>query len=571
MSDLPEKNQNAENAAEENKTEPASVFDTENSTIFVKHTYDTKKPAKKSDLKRIVICAVALVLCAAIVFGAVSVTKLLKKDNGADAETSSAIEEQSFTLGLTEKIKQSTVSIEGKKFTSGTNISSAEFSNYYSLYTAEPYFEAPGDDAEDKSAAVTKWRLTGIDPDMTLSDTIGDQVNSCIDFTYSRTLDDPKDSDFAACGLDDPTRTFTVKFVDGTDDLVIKIGKQLAGGNSNYATVSGYDKIFISPSSYVAKLDCLPVDYADTEVTAPIEQNDGTASYYNDKEALATFDYIKLSGRIFKNKPVTIALSTGASSKYMPYTMTAPYNRPVSEQYVQNFLDLCTNGITSTGLFSFNATAENRETCGLNDPNCIIEMKVGSYQFKLTIGGMLVDDSNELSAVVDGKQQIFKLKAEDFDFIDSDLTKMFNSNIIMEEIYNIKSLTVTDSTGTHRFDLKHTVVDETNKVKETEVKLDGKTAEVQSFKTLYQRILLVSLVSFTVDEEKADPILTLKYEFIENYPARTVSFTPAPGDAYHYIAWVDGAPMGEVLKATVDDIIKELDSYVTGGTVTPIS
>lgn len=570
MSDLPEKNQNAETPAEA-KQENKPAFDTENSTIFVKHTYDTKKPAGKGDLKRVVICAVALVLCAAIVFGAISVTKLLKDKDGTESETSSAVEEQSFTLGLTEKIKQSTVSIEGHKFTADTNIISAEFCNYYSQYTAETDFEEPGDDAEDKTVAVTKWRLIGIEPDMTLSDTIGDQVNSCIDFTYSRTLDDPKESDFTACGLDDPTRIFTVKFSDGTEDLVIKIGKQLAGGSSNYATVSGFDKIFISPSSYVAKLDCLPVDYADMTVTAPIESNDGTAAYYNDKDALATFDYIKLSGRIFKDKPVTIGLSTGASAKYMPYTMTAPYKRPVSEQYVQNFLNLCTNGITSTGLFSFNATAENRETCGLNDPNCIIEMKVGSYHFKLTIGGILVEDSNELSAVVDGKQQIFKLKAEDFNFIDSDLTKMFNSNIVMEDVYNIKALTITDSTGTHRFDLKHTVVDETNKVKETEVKLDGKTVEAQSFKTLYQRILLVSLVSFTVDEEKANPILTLKYEFIENYPARTVSFTPAPGDAYHYIAWVDGAPMGEVLKATVDDIIKELDSYVTGGTVTPIS
>lgn len=573
MSDLPEKNQNAEpNTEVTPDSKPTSAFDTDNSTIFVKHTYNTKKPAGKSDLKRVIICVVALILCAAIIVGAVVLTKKNSKANKeTESATSSAVEEESFTLGLTEKVKRNTVSIEGHTFTTDTNIIFAEFCNYYSQYTAETDFEEPGDDAEDKTVAVTKWRLIGIEPDMTLSDTIGDQVNSCIDFTYSKTLDDPKESDFTACGLDDPTRIFTVKFSDGTEDLVIKIGKQLANGSSNYATVSGYDKIFISPSSYVAKLDCLPVDYADMTVTAPIESNDGTAAYYNDKEALSAFDYIKLSGRIFGDKPVTIAMSTGASSKYMPYTMTAPYNRPVSEQYVQNFLNLCTNGITSTGLFSFNATAENREQCGLNDPNCIIEMKVGSYHFKLTIGGMLVENSNELSAVVDGKQQIFKLKAEDFNFIDSDLKKMFNSNIIMEEIYNIKRLTITDSNGTHRFDLKHTVVDETNKVKETEVKLDGKTVEAQSFKTLYQRILLVSLVSFTVDEEKADPVLTLKYEFIENYPARTVSFTPAQGDAYHYIAWVDGAPMGEVLKSTLDDIAKELDAYVKGGTVTPIT
>ena len=59
-------------------------------------------------------------------------------------------------------------------------------------------------------------------------------------------------------------------------------------------------------------------------------------------------------------------------------------------------------------------------------------------------------------------------------------------------------------------------------------------------------------------------MLTVKFDYIADGAPKVVEFTESPDDIYHYVAWVDGTPLGEVLRSSVTDIADCLDKYLSG-------
>ena len=153
------------------------------------------------------------------------------------------------------------------------------------------------------------------------------------------------------------------------------------------------------------------------------------------------------------------------------------------------------------------------------------------------------------------------------DFVTPDITKMFNQNFIMEDIYKLSDVTLADATGSYTFHLKHTPQSGNETAYDTVVTLNGSETDTKSFKMLYQRVLMLSLLSFTTEAEKTEPVLTVKMKAIADGSEKLIEFTESPNDIYHYIAWVNGVPLGEVLKSSVADVVTNLDIYVKGGEV----
>ena len=93
----------------------------------------------------------------------------------------------------------------------------------------------------------------------------------------------------------------------------------------------------------------------------------------------------------------------------------------------------------------------------------------------------------------------------------------------------------------------------------------------QSFKYLYQIVLMLSLLQFSTEEEHIEPILSVRFKYIGDYKDKLLEITVSPHDQYHCIVWVDGTPLGEVLKTSVDDIITNLKVYNDGGKVPAVN
>ena len=568
--------------AEPQETKP-QAFNTTESTIFQKHVYEEKKPIKNGNKKRLFTCIIAVVLCAAIAGSAFLINKLIPNDD-TSSFNSSTVDLSIKLLEYDKIVKPSFVEIDGQQVEIDNNIKSVSIYNYYENYSFSPYYELNKDEKTTSSSTTssdkkkylysTKWQVNGIDRKLTKSGVIANHIIDCLNVTAIREMENTFDNledYYAYYGLDESTRGFTVEFTDGKEDLVIIVGDQLPSKDANYVTVSGDEKVYAVSSEFIKNYDFLPVDFADMWVINNIKKTDDNKSYFNENEDLARFDYITISGRIFGSDKLRFEMSKGASADFLPYMMITPYERPADEAFIESLLTLADDGLEASRLYTFKATEENIKACALDDPACVIEFKAGDFHYKLTIGGMIQEGSTALSVMADDRPQIFSVDASFFDFITTDYTKMFNQDFIMENIFTLEGIEFKDSTGSHMFSFTHTPVEGAENAFDTTVKKGNVEMDSQSFKYLYQRVLMLSLLQFSTEEEHIDPILSVRFKYIGDYKDKLLEITVSPHDQYHCIVWVDGTPLGEVLKTSVDDIITNLKVYNDGGKVPAVN
>lgn len=569
------------------------------STIFVKHVYDTKKPTKNGNVKRLLICLVALVLCGAVI-GSIFLTRaLLPKD--PVAESSSVPEESTISvIKYKDIVKDSFVEIAGQKVEVNTNIESVYFINNYEEFTVTPFFtkaepkkETTSSTSSTTSSAAssatssgttssepqkeylydTNWQIKDIDKSKTVSDAIFDVIEDCLTVSAFREME----NSFASVeeyhkyyGMSDKLNAgVVVKFNDGTDELMLTVGSAVANGESYYFMTSLSDTIYAITSDSANKFFCSTKEFADPTVVPAYVKTEDNKFYFSESGKLARFDSIKISGDVFGGKTYEFELNKGVSADYMPYRMRLPYSRPASDSFIGTLLNLIGDGIDASVLYSYSATDKDREECGLNNPKCIVEVKIKDYRLKLIIGGTRNDGTESLSAMVEGKDQVYGIDQDDLAFLinaSNDITQMFNPNFIMEDIYTLKSLDMKVKSGSYRFDIKHTPRSDDEDIFDTEIKLGTSVMDTQSFKRLYQSVLMLALLEFVTEAEKTEPVLTVSFNFIEG-GSKMVEFTESPDDMYHYIAWVDGTPLGEVLKSSVTYVMDNLEIYLNGGEV----
>ncbi len=584
----------AESSVEPNKAEVPSIDSEPQSTIFVKHVYDTKKPAKKGNFIRILICVIAAVLCGAIIGSIFLVEKLLPTENSS-SNNSVAEEEEFDILKFKDIVKSSYVTIKGEKVEVETNIESVSYVNVLDEFVCLPVYvknEKKEDTASADSSGTsssttsssskktylydTQWRVDGLDTKLTMSDSIGLKIQDSLEIKGFREMENTFSSVeeyHEYYGITDSLNAgCIIKFNDGTETLTIKVGSSVAGGDAYYFVTSLSDTIYVVKAEYAEVFMCTTKTFAEPTIIEAISKTDDNKSYFNEStNKLARFDSIKISGDVFGGKTYAFKMATGASADYMPYMMTTPYKRPADTAFITNIINFANNGLEAVAMYSYTSTDKEKETYNLKNPKGVIEFKVGKYTYTLTIGGVVGKDTDTqcMTVMANGKNQIFGVAVDSFNFLieaSNDITKMFNAGFILEDLYSIKSVEMADKTGKYKFDLKHNLREGETDVYDTVVKKGSTEMNTKSFKLIYQRVLMLSLTEYVLEAEYTEPVFSVKFNFIEG-GSKLVEFTESPDDMYHYTAWLDGTPLGEVIKSSVTDIEKCLEIYLSGGEV----
>lgn len=551
-------------------------YDTENSTVFQKRVYNEKKPVKKGDTKRIVTVVVACVLCVAIGVSIFSVIKFLPENTDASSELTSLPSTTVDVLSYDKLVKNSTAKVNGKNETVSSNIKSFSINNYYESYTFSPYYVKSSSSTASSNISSTTdkpkynamWQINGIDSNLTLSTSIESHMKNCLNIVATRAMENTYstlEEYYKTYGIDREnfTRGVVVEFNDGTEDMVILVGDRIPTGGGNYVTVSGDEKVYVVSDSIIQYYDYLPIDFADKTMVGSLLKDDKSSKYFNEQDELMYFDYIKLSGELMGGKTVSFKISDSPSSEFMPYLMSSPYTRPANDEFISKIIALASGGLKADSLLTFKATDKNIKNCQLDKPKCVIEFKAGSYKFKLIVGGIIQEGSTSLPVVVEGKQQIFYVDKSVFDFVPADIKEMFGVNIVMENIYTLKGLEYTYSKGTHRFDIIHTPITGETDMYTTKIKKGSTEYDTVSFKNLYQRVLAMSLLDFDTDVKKGAQVLKIRF-IHKAYKDIVLEVTECAESQYHYYVYVDGVVYGKVLKTSAQEIITNLDLYVSG-------
>lgn len=587
-------NENLKEVKEQEAAPEASVestkeeITTQESTIFQKHVYATKKPTKNGGKKRVVIALTATLVCIALVIGVVFAPKLFPEDPADSSLTQSTLEEETITvLKKADILKDAEIEINGEKVTVDTNIEKVYFANGFTgeeFTVRSEFVKAEKKDTTTSSSSTssdkkeylydTVWSVDGIEKKKTVSSAILDKIEDCLNIKAFREMKnnfDTVEEYHEHFGMKKKlTAGMVVTFNDGTEPLTVSVGDTLATNNSFYLMTSLSDTVYAVKDEYAEHFFGSTKEFADPVMIPAIEQTKDNEGYFNKSKQLARFDKIKIYGDVFGDKVYEFKMNTGVSADYMPYQMVTPYKRPASDAFIAEALGFAQDGLEASVLYSYSVTDKDKEECGLNKPKGIIELTVGDYSYKLIIGGTRNDGTESLAAMVEGSDMVYGIDQKELAFIinaSNNETTMFNANFILEDIYTIQSFEVKIGSEKHKFDLKHTQREADKDVYDTEVKLGKTVMNADYFKRIYGRVLMLTLVEYVTEAEKAEPVLTTTFNFIGDSKPRVVEFTESPDDMYHYTAWVDGTPLGEVLKSSIDDILDCVELYLNGSEV----
>ena len=497
------------------------------STVFSNPT-EHKNTAPKPKKNRLVIALASILAVAIFAGGTVAVIKLIPEK-----------EEEVATPYLEETTIKEINSDDVETLTVTDKNGTLEF-----------YSKLEKDSDSSESSESATWYLKGVNSKLIDSSSIASFVTSFGTVSSIREIE----KTIAECGLDKPTITATAKMRKG-DDLTVKIGSISPDNAGFYCSLSGDDKIYLVPTSYMEGLTAEKLDFATTESTAAFEAPEDSEDYLSDEGTIIGFDNL-----IVKSSKFDEVLEFGTNSaeelaQYAGYLVKSPSKRIA--QNVEYVLEMFQAGLATTGAYSFDVSDASLKKVGLDKPDfeATLKIKNVTQTYKLA----LQDDGN-YAVVCDQSKLIGKVAADTVaSFINFGLTDFYSSWICLYSIDDLKSVDFTVDGKKYSFGIT------ANEDEESEdsyvITYNGKELDCQSFQNLYQLCISMSCTDFTIDEIKADPSIIFSFNF-KTGEKSVVEFTKFGETRYQYS--IDGMPTGKTNSATISKFVKYLEKYAAG-------
>ena len=534
MSDFPEK----ENKEQENiKEEPvlsAEPSDDEGSTVF-SNPAEHKKTAVKQKKKLLPIIIAAVLSVAVLAGGTVAVVKLIPE---REEEISSGLEEITVLDEKSDDFKSVTVTNENGTF---------------KFYSVEETEESDSTDSSDSSESETviKWYLDGYDKELIDSSSAGYIAG------YAASLEAIREitaKTAAECGLESPVITADVVKNDGSEYSIL-VGSESPDGTGVYAKLSTDDKIYVTESSVKDNFIFDALSFAETSQIPGVSVTDDMSDYTSDGE-LTSFDTITLTGKNY-SEPLVLAPNTDEIFvEYASYITLAPTKRIADN--VEGIFSLFKSGATVSGAYSFDNSVSARKQFGLDDPDLIATIKIGSVTSTYTFKQQ--DDGN-YAVWYDGAKLIKKVSAANLSFIDYKATDYYASWVCLQSITELSNFTVKTPDKAYSFDI---VYDDSEDAEKTLViTYEGKKLVAENFQSFYEKCISLSCADFTIDKVSGDAEVSIIFTYSDtSRGAVTVDFIKVSETKYQYR--INGMDMGKVNSTDLNKIVKLIEKVANG-------
>ena len=521
-----------ENEKKELTEEVADASSEEFSTIFSDPTAHKKTAENVKKKKRLPIIIASFLAVAVLVGGTVGVIKLIpEKEDDTSAPT---VEDIKVLEMESEDFKEAVV----------TNSNGV-----FKLYLDKVETEALDSDKKEESSF---WYLEGYSKDHINELTVGSKVGSLANITSTMEITKLTPAD---CGLDNPT--CKVEFTTTKDEkFSVLIGKEnidkVSGGY--YLKLSNSDKIYVVDDAYKSNFDFNEFDLANTDSLPHFELDSSYSNYKGDDGNISTFDTLTVTGSNFP-KPVVIVPNTDEQlSSLAGFVVTSPTKR-IAENVTALF-EAFQKGVIVSGVYSFDVSNESLKKFGLDKPQFIATMKIGTKT--LTHKFSLQEDGN-YAAIADGATLIKKVPASNVPFAAYTEKDFYSTWVCLNSIDDLKSLSIVTPEKTYDFGI------EANPDEESDDKYiityNGTKIDCQSFQDFYQVAISVTCSDFTVDNLSAKESYSFIFNFKDEIGGQNrIDFVKANDTRYQYKS--DGVALGKVNSSAINKVITELKKLV---------
>lgn len=370
-------------------------------------------------------------------------------------------------------------------------------------------------------------------------------------------------SDLAKYGLEEPESEFVIKFADGSERTFL-IGIKAHQNRYRYLCEKDSRDVYMVMESTISAFLGRKEDLVNTTLLpTPADNEDNFGKLTVSRKDL---DY----DIVFESDDG----SYERSNENMPsaQVMTEP---------IFSYL----NGTTSTdviyalyGLTAMEAevifpTEEQLAEYGLDDPAATVTFTGDGYDYKLTIGGEYHDvneEGNEQSAAsayyctfegAEGKDCIWKIDATALPWVDLDPINVITTLMTWNMVVDVQELRFT---GEENASFALTSAGEGDDRELSAVKCDGKDADVELFKSLYQYVLTCPTnQEIYFKDVEGEPYQTIEID-CGSYTDKIELFKDTDRRS---IVKLNGRVSYRIQSKWVDRLIKNIEAVKTGGTV----
>lgn len=509
----------AENAAD--KSEPCETD--EFSTIF--SNPQEKRPYKPENAgkKKIFSLIAAVVAVAVLVSGTVAVIKLIPEKTEESTEqvsSSNDISVLSLDYTLFDKV---TIANENGNF----------------VFSGDRTTEK-----DDQGNETTKmaWTVDGFGSDKISSDLIDNIVSSLKEVSATREITEKSAED---CGILEPSRKIDIES-EKYGNFSVLLGAASPDKTGVYLKLSNKDNIYLVNDDVATTFD---FDYLDLANVSGFKGLDTTnlSAYLDADGAISTFDRLEISGENIEETLVFEPNSDEFLKAYIPYVVTSPIRQESDK--LTDVLALFSTGLTSDGAYSFEINDEELKKVGLDNPDFIITIKLGSVNKTFKISA--VDES--YCAVIDNNStMIEKVSIGSIPFINYTSNDFYSTWVFLRTIDYIKDITFEVDGEKYSFNITTSEDDETKTYK---IKLGDKKITTEYFQDFYTQFISLQAADFVVGDSEQSPEMTVTVNYTDGH-TEVIDFTRTAATKYQYR--IDGRTVGRITSSSYNKVLKAL-------------
>lgn len=498
------------------------------STVFsdpAEHKGTQPERGKKRLLPAIIAAVLSVCLLAG---GTVAVIKLVPERE--DTSSTPSVEEITVLDLDTDELASVTV-------TNG--------SGTFKLYSEEVASEDDDEDDTSSSEPEYEWYLDGYEREVISSSSVSGIVSSAAYVSASREV---TAKTAAECGLESPALRADFVKRDGTE-LSLLIGNSSPDSTGIYVKLSTDDKIYINDASIDLSLEFDALSLAATDAISGVEVTDDMSDYTDDDDALTSFDTITLSGTKFPEKLILAPNTDENLSDYAAYMTLAPTKRIADN--VDGIFEFFKSGATVSGAYSFDTSAAGRKGLGLDSPDLVAEIKIGSYTQSYSFKQQ---EDGDYAVWYDGCKLIKKISASTLEFIGYTVNDYYSSWVCLQSINELSGFTLKTAEKTYSFGIAY---DDSEDAEETYViTYNGEKLTAENFQSFYQECISLSCTDYTVDEANNGAAeVTMVFTYSDTSRADTVvEFVKSGAAKYQYS--IGGIKMGKINSSALNKIVK---------------
>ena len=414
----------------------------------------------------------------------------------------------------------------------------------------------------DSENANIKWLEKTIPEAYTSETTVGGKVKAALGLKYTRIISETLE-DEALYGFDKPTYTIQVAPNEG-DAFTVTVGKQSPDQSGYYVTVSNGTKVYLVRSSYIEELLCEDkMDLTKAMSVAAFSETEGSAEYYV-SGALATFDHLYFTNSNLNEiyKFVTVDKEQNdIGYSYNTYRIVEPTERAANDTGIVPIIELFSNGVSSTGLYTVSKTDEDIKKFGLDNPDMTVSIKAGKQERELK--AKLQKDG--YYALVSSDMDVI-LKVSSDNLTPATLTEkdIYSATIFIETLADLKDITILADGAKMTFGIvtEYDEENDTNNITGITVN-GGEVTAPEEFQSYYRFLLGISVINYdTTDIAGKTPAATITMTRKDGTVSYVIKYYEAQNGRYQAV--VNGDQMGLIGSSNFKNIIKYAKNVAEG-------